>query len=63
MIFDLYKAHKIMQNPNYGYFGKMIQIRKTGLTYKEVYRFFEIYLKQNPYTPFKKYNPKNEEKE
>ena len=61
MIFDLYKAHQIMQSDKYGYFGKLLQLRKTGLTYKEIYKFVDLYLELHPDTPFKAFNPKSEE--
>ena len=61
MIFDLYKAHQIMQSDKYGYFGKLLQLRKTGLTYKEIYKFVDLYLDLYPNTPFKTFNPKSEE--
>ena len=60
MIFDLYKAHQIMQSDKYGYFGKLLQLRKTGLTYKEIYKFVDIYLEMHPDTPFKTFKPDNE---
>ena len=60
MIFDLYKAHRIMQSDKYGYFGKLLQLRKTGLTYKEIYKFVDLYLELYPDTPFKTFKPDNE---
>ena len=60
MIFDLYKAHQIMQSNKYGYFGKLLQLRKTGLTYKEIYKFVDLYLDLYPDTPFKTFKPDNE---
>lgn len=46
MIFDLYKAHKIMRNPKYGIAVKLLRLHKLGLHYKEVHRFF-IYIWNN----------------
>ena len=60
MIFDLYKAHQIMQSDKYGYFGKFLQLRKTGFTYKEIYKFVDLYLDLYPDTPFKTFKPDNE---
>ena len=60
MIFDLYKAHQIMQSDKYGYFGKLLQLRKTGLTYKEIYKFVDLYLELYPDTPFKTFKPDGE---
>ena len=60
MIFDLYKAHQIMQSDKYGYFGKLLQLRKTSLTYKEIYKFVDLYLELPPDTPFKAFKPDNE---
>ncbi len=63
MIFDLYKAHQIMKSNKYGIAGKLLRLHRLGLPYKKVYRFFDIYLKMYPDTPFKEYKPKNEDKE
>ena len=60
MIFDLYKAHRIMQSDKYGYFGKLLKLRKTGLTYKEIYKFVDLYLELYPDTPFKTFKPDSE---
>lgn len=49
-----------MQSDKYGYFGKLLQLRKTGLTYKEIYKFVDLYLELHPDTPFKAFKPDNE---
>lgn len=63
MIFDLYKAHKIMQSKRYGIAGKLLRLHRLGLPYKEVYRFYNTYLEMYPNTHFKEYKPKNEKDE
>ena len=49
-----------MKSPKYGYFGKLLQLRKTGLTYKEIYKFVDLYLELYPDTPFKTFKPNGE---
>lgn len=56
-VFDLWKAINLMRDESKSLFIKELWLSSMGLTYEEVDRFVETFMKYNPKTKHKIVNP------